>query len=129
VVGFVLGLGRLTTTFPRHGATWQTTRIGVSLLAAVAVAVGLAGSARGPVPASTIDRLRDEAVSEGGGKNVVNVILTDIRALDTLGEIVVLVVVAVGVLALLRRPPEVVLSPDEPSQLPEPADDLTRADR
>lgn len=129
VVGFVLGLGRLTTTFPKHGATWQTTRIGVSLMAAVAVAVGLAGSAREPVPPSTVDRLSDEAVSEGGGKNVVNVILTDVRALDTLGEIVVLVVVAVGVLALLRRRPEVVLSPDEPSLLPEAADELTGADR
>ncbi|MFT7393450.1 MAG: multicomponent Na+:H+ antiporter subunit A [Candidatus Azotimanducaceae bacterium] len=129
VVGFVLGLGRLTTTFPRHGAIWQTTRIGVSLMAAAAVAVGLAASARGPVPASNVERLSDEAVSEGGGKNVVNVILTDIRALDTLGEIVVLVVVAVGVLALLRRRPEVVLSPDEPSRLPEPTDNLTGADR
>jgi multicomponent Na+:H+ antiporter subunit A len=129
VVGFVLGLGRLTTRFPRHDATWQTTRIGVSLMAAAAVAVGLAGSARGPVPESNVERLSDEAVSEGGGKNVVNVILTDIRALDTLGEIVVLVVVAVGVLALLRRRPEVVLSPDEPSRLPEPTDNLTGADR
>jgi multicomponent Na+:H+ antiporter subunit A len=34
---------------------------------------------------------------------VVNVVLTDIRALDTLGEIVVLLVVAVGILALTRR--------------------------
>ncbi|MGK0275363.1 MAG: multicomponent Na+:H+ antiporter subunit A [Ilumatobacter sp.] len=129
VVGFVLGLGRLTTKFPRHSATWQTTRIGVSAMAAGAVAVGLAGSARGPVPASTVDRLTAEAVSEGGGKNVVNVILTDVRALDTLGEIVVLVVVAVGVLALLRRRPEVVLSPDEPSLLPGAADELTGANR
>ena len=98
-------------------------------MAAAAVAVGLAGSARGPVPASNVERLSDEAVSEGGGKNVVNVILTDIRALDTLGEIVVLAVVAVGVLALLHRRPEVVLSPDEPSRLPEPTDNLTGADR
>jgi hypothetical protein len=41
----------------------------------------------------------------------------------------VLVVVAVGVLALLRRRPEVVLSPDEPSRLPKPTDNLTGADR
>jgi multicomponent Na+:H+ antiporter subunit A len=35
------------------------------------------------------------------GKNVVNVILVDFRALDTLGEVTVLVVAALGVAALL----------------------------
>ena len=38
-----------------------------------------------------------------GGNNLVNVILTDVRALDTVGEVAVLVVVAVGVLALAGR--------------------------
>ncbi|CAN5486935.1 putative monovalent cation/H+ antiporter subunit A [soil metagenome] len=37
----------------------------------------------------------------GGGKNVVNVILTDFRALDTLGEITVLLVAAIGVSLLV----------------------------
>jgi multicomponent Na+:H+ antiporter subunit A len=41
------------------------------------------------------------APSLGHGRNVVNVILVDFRALDTLGEITVLVIVAVGVRALL----------------------------
>jgi multicomponent Na+:H+ antiporter subunit A len=41
------------------------------------------------------------------GRNVVNVILVDFRALDTLGEITVLGVAAIGVLALLKlRPPK-----------------------
>jgi multicomponent Na+:H+ antiporter subunit A len=41
------------------------------------------------------------------GRNVVNVILVDFRALDTLGEITVLGVAALGVLALLKlRPPK-----------------------
>lgn len=39
---------------------------------------------------------------EAFGKNVVNVILVDFRALDTLGEITVLTLAAVGVLALLK---------------------------
>ncbi len=43
-----------------------------------------------------------ESVDEGGGNNIVNVILTDVRALDTLGEVFVLIVSAVGVLALGR---------------------------
>ena len=37
------------------------------------------------------------------GRNIVNVILVDFRAMDTLGEIVVLAVAAAGVHALMRR--------------------------
>jgi multicomponent K+:H+ antiporter subunit A len=43
------------------------------------------------------------AYSEGGGENVVNVILVDFRGYDTMGEISVLGVVAIAVYALLRR--------------------------
>ena len=43
------------------------------------------------------------AYPEGGGTNVVNVILVDFRAFDTLGEITVLSIVAISVFALLRR--------------------------
>ena len=43
------------------------------------------------------------AQDDGGGKNVVNVILTDTRALDTLGEVIVLMVVAVGILTLSTK--------------------------
>jgi multicomponent Na+:H+ antiporter subunit A len=39
------------------------------------------------------------------GRNIVNVILVDFRALDTLGEIVVLVLAAVGVYALMKLYP------------------------
>ena len=43
------------------------------------------------------------AYYEGGGTNVVNVILVDFRAFDTFGEITVLAIVALTVFALLRR--------------------------
>ncbi|WP_455883623.1 monovalent cation/H+ antiporter subunit A [Pseudomonas putida] len=43
------------------------------------------------------------ALPEGGGSNVVNVMLVDFRGFDTLGEITVLGVVALTVYALLRR--------------------------
>jgi multicomponent Na+:H+ antiporter subunit A len=39
------------------------------------------------------------------GRNVVNTILVDFRALDTLGEIAVLAIAAIGVIALLRLRP------------------------
>ncbi len=44
----------------------------------------------------------ERSLPETGGRNVVNVILVDFRALDTLGEITVLGIAAVGVLAMLR---------------------------
>lgn len=37
----------------------------------------------------------------GKGRNIVNVILVDFRALDTLGEITVLAIASIGVAALL----------------------------
>jgi multicomponent Na+:H+ antiporter subunit A len=43
-----------------------------------------------------------ESVPSGYGRNVVNVILVDFRALDTLGEIFVLALAAIGVLAMIR---------------------------
>ncbi|HRD35126.1 MAG TPA: monovalent cation/H+ antiporter subunit A [Rhodocyclaceae bacterium] len=43
------------------------------------------------------------ALGEGGGSNVVNVLLVDFRSFDTLGEVTVLSIVALTVYALLRR--------------------------
>jgi multicomponent Na+:H+ antiporter subunit A len=46
-----------------------------------------------------------QSVPLGHGRNIVNVILVDFRALDTLGEITVLGIAAIGVLALLKLRP------------------------
>ncbi|MBN9454146.1 MAG: monovalent cation/H+ antiporter subunit A [Bosea sp.] len=55
-------------------------------------------------PPDTIARFfLEKAYAEGGGRNVVNVILVDFRGFDTLGEITVLGIVALSVFALLRR--------------------------
>jgi multicomponent K+:H+ antiporter subunit A len=56
-----------------------------------------------PLPPSVGDFYLERAYSEGGGTNVVNVILVDFRGFDTMGEIVVLAIVALTVFALLRR--------------------------
>jgi multicomponent K+:H+ antiporter subunit A len=45
----------------------------------------------------------ERALTDGGGRNVVNVILVDFRGFDTFGEGVVLSIVALTVYALLRR--------------------------
>jgi multicomponent Na+:H+ antiporter subunit A len=102
VVGFVLGLGHLSREFPAFGGATRSVRVAVSALVAIGVTVGLAASASVPSGAPPIEELASEAAGTGGGNNVVNVILTDIRAMDTLGEIVVLVAVAIGVMSLAR---------------------------
>ncbi|WP_313078994.1 monovalent cation/H+ antiporter subunit A [Pulveribacter sp.] len=56
-----------------------------------------------PFAASTSTFFLQRALSEGGGTNVVNVMLVDFRGFDTFGEIVVLGIVALTVYALLRR--------------------------
>ncbi len=54
-----------------------------------------------PFDRSVSDQLARASVPEGKGRNVVNVILVDFRALDTLGEITVVAVAALGAWALL----------------------------
>ncbi len=55
------------------------------------------------VPDTIARYFLERAYTEGGGRNVVNVILVDFRGFDTLGEITVLGIVALTVYALLRR--------------------------
>ncbi len=52
---------------------------------------------------SVSNLLAEASYLEAKGKNVVNVILVDFRALDTFGEITVLAIAALGVVALMRR--------------------------
>ena len=82
-------------------------RRGRDLLIALAAGGGLATIAYAAMThtgSATISRFFvTRALLEGGGTNVVNVILVDFRGFDTLGEITVLAAVAVAVYSLLRR--------------------------
>ena len=85
-------------------ATARRTR---DLLIAVAVGGGMAALAWAMMsrqfPQSISTFFLERALPEGGGTNVVNVMLVDFRGFDTFGEIVVLGIVALTVYALLRR--------------------------
>jgi multicomponent K+:H+ antiporter subunit A len=87
--------------------TVRIPRTARDLAIAAAAGSGLATLAyaamtRPPNP-TVADFFVKHAYSEGGGTNVVNVILVDFRSFDTFGEITVLAVVAVAVYSLLRR--------------------------
>jgi multicomponent K+:H+ antiporter subunit A len=82
-------------------------RRGLDLIIAIACGLGIAGVAYA-VMSMPFDRgvatwFLEHAYLEGGGTNVVNVILVDFRGFDTFGEITVLGIVALSVFALLRR--------------------------
>ncbi|QNG19960.1 Na+/H+ antiporter subunit A [Rhodococcus triatomae] len=75
--------------------------LAVSVGATVTAVAAYAMNARTARPVQEL--LPDAAYYLGEGKNVVNVILVDIRAWDTLGEISVLLVAATGVASLVFR--------------------------
>ncbi|MDB5850878.1 MAG: monovalent cation/H+ antiporter subunit [Rhodoferax sp.] len=81
-----------------------------------------------PFPEGISTFFLERALPEGGGKNVVNVMLVDFRGFDTFGEIVVLGIVALTVYALLRRfrpaPETMQMPPQQRSLPPERASDL-----
>lgn len=105
----------------RHEPRLRTgLRRGGDLAIALGVGSGLAlltyAIMRLPPPASVSAEMVRRAAPEGGGTNVVNVILVDFRGFDTLGEITVLVIVALGSYALLRRFRPAPESVDRPPQ-------------
>ncbi|MBY4597006.1 monovalent cation/H+ antiporter subunit A [Ottowia caeni] len=74
-----------------------------------------------PAPQSISPFFIDRALPEGGGTNVINVMLVDFRGFDTMGEITVLGIVALTVYALLRRfrpPREVIELPPQQRAVP-----------
>lgn len=99
----LLVLRRLPWRFSeRPVRAWQWMRGAASIGAGMVVfIVGLAAaSARIHTPDSAL--MPEEAYFFGHGKNIVNVILVDIRAWDTVGELSVMVVIATGVASLIH---------------------------
>jgi multicomponent K+:H+ antiporter subunit A len=72
------------------------------LAAAAGGGIGLAAWGLLTRPHESIaDFFMARSLPDGGGRNVVNVILVDFRGFDTLGEVTVLAVAAVGIFAML----------------------------
>jgi len=103
LVVFLLVLRRLPEGYV-PSPEWAPRALRVALAVAVGVSMAafalMAGTARTERPVA--DEHLARAYPEAGGHNVVNVILVDFRGIDTLGEITVLAVAAVGVANLVR---------------------------
>ena len=90
---------------------------GIALALGATVTVLLLAVLQRPLDLTVPQYYLTESVPQGFGRNVVNVILVDFRALDTLGEIAVIAVAALGAVLLLHglrggdRPARTILRP------------------
>jgi multicomponent Na+:H+ antiporter subunit A len=102
LVVFVLVLRRLPAYFtdrPLSPRRYLRMALGAGVGLTVGLVMLVTTGARTATPVS--EPYPEAAVEFGGGHNIVNVILVDIRAWDTMGEISVLVAAATGVASLL----------------------------
>ena len=101
MVIFMLVLRKLPSRLERSGDTdvrlraWLSIGTGLSVVIVAMTAI----SARVTEPIATA--MPDLAYEIGHGRNVVNVLLVDLRGFDTFGEIMVLVIAATGVASLI----------------------------
>ena len=95
----LLKLPRLT---PHRTINVRWSHLGVSTAVGAGVSLSLLAVLSTDLDRSIPSFFEETSVPEAFGRNIVNVILVDFRALDTLGEIGVVVIAALGALALLR---------------------------
>jgi len=105
----LMGLALLPNHTPRESSTGTRVRDAAIALAGGAGVAWIAWVMMTRDHSSIAWYFLENALPLGGGSNVVNVILVDFRGYDTFGEITVLGIAAVGVLALMegmrtRRP-------------------------
>jgi multicomponent Na+:H+ antiporter subunit A len=108
-VVFVLVLRRLPDRFERRSlASLRVLRVAIAALVGAGVFVFAIFAGGNRIDGGVAEDVIARAYPDGHGRNVVNVILVDFRALDTVGEITVLAAAAIGAVALARagrRPP------------------------
>ncbi|PKM31802.1 MAG: NADH-quinone oxidoreductase subunit I [Gammaproteobacteria bacterium HGW-Gammaproteobacteria-11] len=88
----------------------------VALLMGLSVTLLIINAVSQPLPGDLADWFLANSLPGGFGSNVVNVILVDFRAVDTLGEILVVAIAALAAASLLGAGQT---SVDKPSGLPE----------
>ena len=102
----VVILALVIARLPVFGSDWRgrsrAVRDGViAVTIGAAMTVLLLSITAAPLDLSLSEFFAERSYTEAYGRNIVNVILVDFRALDTLGEIAVVAVAGVAVLGLL----------------------------
>ena len=101
VVVIVLVLKRLPRQFDRESVKQRAFAVPVAVLSGVAATLATLTFSGHRDITEAGQFFLEQAEDLTGGTNVVNTILVDFRALDTLGELVVLAITAVAIVALL----------------------------
>jgi multicomponent Na+:H+ antiporter subunit A len=102
VILFVLVLYRLPRFADYSGAFTRLRDLLVGLSVGALMTALLLAVVEVPLNSRLAGYFAENSATLAKGRNIVNVILVDFRALDTLGEITVLSVAAIGVFALMR---------------------------
>jgi multicomponent K+:H+ antiporter subunit A len=98
----LLSLYVLPQRTPNESSVGRRTRDAVVAIAAGTGVTALAWSVFTRPADSIAHFYLEKSVPEGGGTNVVNVILVDFRGFDTMGEIAVLTMAAIGIVVMLK---------------------------
>jgi multicomponent Na+:H+ antiporter subunit A len=102
VIFLVLLFFRLPPVVSRRSSVERTTTIAVAVGAGLVVTLLVLAATSATLEPDVARHLSRVSVPEAQGRNIVNVILVDFRALDTLGEITVVAAAGLGVYSLLR---------------------------
>lgn len=103
VVIFVLTFYRLRSAEAPETPIGRASDIGLSVALGTVMTLLVLSAATLPSDPSVARAISEASVPIAQGRNVVNVILVEVRAFDTLGEVTVLGTAALGAVALLRR--------------------------
>ncbi|HMT61049.1 MAG TPA: DUF4040 domain-containing protein, partial [Microthrixaceae bacterium] len=102
-VVFVLVLRKLPNRFSdRSTRAGHWMRVAVSAAVGIAVFVFIVAAVGLRTEAPVSDEFIARSLGDGGGRNVVNVVIVDFRGFDTMGEITVLSIAGLGVYGLVR---------------------------
>jgi multicomponent Na+:H+ antiporter subunit A len=85
------------------GWTDRAARAVVALAVGAMMTLMTLEATKSRAPADTANYYREESYPAAQGRNVVNTILVDFRALDTMGEVLVVAAAGLGVLVLLGK--------------------------
>jgi multicomponent Na+:H+ antiporter subunit A len=103
IVVFLLALRAMARTTTRPVSRFpQITRVFIAAAVGIAIPLFVLAVRGARTAPSASEEYLARSVDEAGGRNVVNVILVDFRGFDTMGEITVLAIAALGVANLVR---------------------------
>lgn len=105
---FVVLIATVLVKLPRFPGQQHPGKAGSFRDASIAIAAGVVmtvitlGVSLAPLDMTVTQFFEDNSLTQAYGRNIVNVILVDFRALDTLGEVAVVATAAMAVIALLK---------------------------